>query len=88
MSVFESSRLSDSTGGQPTLIEHPFEAYDLSICANIRYSPATRSLVPEQYSANPKLGRWVSTQRAQYKLFQEGKPILMKEERIRELESI
>jgi hypothetical protein len=45
-------------------------------------------IVPFQYFANPKLGRWVSTQRAQYKLYQEGKPSAMTEERIQELESI
>jgi hypothetical protein len=45
-------------------------------------------LVPKQYAANRKLGAWVSTQRAQYKLYQEGKPSPMTEERIRELESI
>ena len=45
-------------------------------------------LVPNQYSANPKLGNWVSTQRSTYRLHQEGKPSNMPEERIRELESI
>jgi hypothetical protein len=44
--------------------------------------------VPSKYSANPKLGWWVSAQRAHYKLYQEGKPSSMTEERIRELESI
>ena len=43
-------------------------------------------LVPRQYAANPKLGRWVSTQRCNYKLHQEGKPSSMTEERIRALE--
>jgi hypothetical protein len=45
-------------------------------------------IVPIKYSANPKLGRWVSTQRQNYKLYQEGKPSRMTEERIRELESV
>ena len=45
-------------------------------------------IVPQQYAANPNLGRWVSAQRAQYKLFQKGKPSPMTEERIHELESI
>jgi hypothetical protein len=45
-------------------------------------------LVPNQYSANPKLGRWVSKQRSSYRLQQKGKPSSMTEERIRELESI
>jgi hypothetical protein len=45
-------------------------------------------LVPQQYAANPKLGRWVSTQRETYRLHQEGKPSGMTEDRIRELESV
>ena len=45
-------------------------------------------LVPTKYSANPKLGCWVSTQRKNYRWLQEGKPTPMTENRIRELESI
>ena len=45
-------------------------------------------LVPQQYSANPKLGWWVSKQRKNYKLYHEGEPSPMTEERIRELENI
>jgi hypothetical protein len=45
-------------------------------------------LVPKQYLAKNKLGRWVSKQRNYYKLYQEGKPTIMSAERIRELESI
>ena len=45
-------------------------------------------LVPNRYSADPKLGRWVSTQRSNYKLYQEGKPSHMTAERIRKLESV
>jgi hypothetical protein len=45
-------------------------------------------LVPQQYADKPKLGRWVSTQRKNYKWLQEGKPSPMTEDRIRELESI
>ena len=45
-------------------------------------------LVPRRYAANPKLGRWVWYQRAQYKSLQEGKPSRMTEERIQELESV
>ena len=45
-------------------------------------------LVPQQYGANPKLGKWVSSQCYRYKLLQEGKPSLMTAERIRELKSI
>jgi len=43
-------------------------------------------LVPTKYSTNPKLGKWVSTQRYQYKLYMEGKSSQMTEERIRALE--
>ena len=45
-------------------------------------------LVPEQYAANPTLGRWVKTQRCSYKLYQEGKPSPMTAEHIRELDSV
>ena len=45
-------------------------------------------LVSRQYAANPKLGKWVNTQRGCYRLYQEGKPSPMTAERIRELESI
>ena len=43
-------------------------------------------LVPQKYSTNPKLGKWVSTQRTHYRLHQEGKASPMTEERIRALE--
>ena len=48
----------------------------------------TNCLVPIKYAANPKLGKWVSTQRTQYKLYQEGKPSSMTAERIQKLESV
>jgi hypothetical protein len=41
--------------------------------------------VPVQYRKNPKLGRWVSTQRKYYKLYEEGKPTRISKERIKEL---
>jgi hypothetical protein len=44
--------------------------------------------VPCKYPANPQLGSWVSNQRTNYRLQQEGKPSAMTEERIRELESV
>ena len=44
--------------------------------------------VPQHYSANPKLGLWVSTQRSNYRLYQGGKPSLMTAERIQEFESV
>ena len=45
-------------------------------------------LVPQHYTTNPKLGRWVSTQRAQYKLYQEEKPTSMTAVQIRALDVI
>jgi hypothetical protein len=45
-------------------------------------------LVPARHAANPKLGKWVSKQRSQYRLYQEGKHSQLTEERIRELESV
>lgn len=45
-------------------------------------------LVPTKFSSNPSLGRWVSTQRAHYKLMKEGGKTSMTEERFRRLESI
>ena len=44
--------------------------------------------VPQKWSENPQLGRWVSTQRSQYRLYQEGKKSQMTEERIQALEDI
>jgi hypothetical protein len=45
-------------------------------------------LVSQRYAANPKLGRWISKQRSNYRLYQDGKPSPMTGERIRELESV
>jgi hypothetical protein len=45
-------------------------------------------LVPIRYSTNPKLGKWVKTQRHDYKLHQEGKTSSLTEERIRALEGV
>jgi hypothetical protein len=39
-------------------------------------------LVPQQYAANPTLGKWVKKQRCSYKLYQEGKPSPMTAEHI------
>jgi hypothetical protein len=44
--------------------------------------------VSQKYSVNPKLGQWVANQRKNYKLYQEGKPSPMTEERIRALQSV
>lgn len=44
--------------------------------------------VPTKYQANSKLGRWVSTQRNQYKDFQEGKRSIMTQERVTLLEKV
>ena len=45
-------------------------------------------LVPHKYSANPKLGVWVSTQRSNYRFYMEGKPSPMTADRILDLESL
>ena len=45
-------------------------------------------VVSLKYSANPKLGQWVSKQRSNYRLFQEGKASPITAERIEELESL
>ena len=45
-------------------------------------------LVPCKYSANPKLGTWVMTQRRYYKLYPNGTPSRMLAERIRALNEI
>jgi hypothetical protein len=43
--------------------------------------------VPIKYSDNPKLGRWVSKQRKNYRLYQEGHPSPMTTDHIRALDS-
>jgi len=45
-------------------------------------------VMPIKYSTNPKLGKWVSKQRSNYRLYQEGKPSSMTAEHIRALESL
>ena len=45
-------------------------------------------LVPIKYAANLKLGKWVSNQRSNYKLYQEGKPSPMTESRFLALNGI
>jgi hypothetical protein len=44
--------------------------------------------VPQRCSENPKLGKWVSKQRTEYKLYLEGKTSPMTPSRILELESL
>ena len=45
--------------------------------------------VPTKYKENTALGRWVSTQRAEYKKYQEGQEkTSMNEDKIRRLEEI
>lgn len=44
--------------------------------------------VPTKYNANPALGRWVSTQRSEYKKYQQGRSKHMDEEKVRKLELI
>ena len=45
-------------------------------------------LVPNKYEDNPKLGRWVATQRQLYQNTKKGKTTRMTEERIHKLEEI
>mmetsp|Transcript_8780 Transcript_8780/g.17938 ORF Transcript_8780/g.17938 Transcript_8780/m.17938 type:complete len:202 (-) Transcript_8780:2429-3034(-) len=45
-------------------------------------------IVPLTWAGDPKLARWVGTQRRNYRLLKEGKKSAMTEERIRLLESI
>ena len=45
-------------------------------------------LVPQRYSKNKALGRWVDTQRTQYRLRNEGKHSFLTEERIKKLEDL
>lgn len=44
--------------------------------------------VPARFKANPKLGRWVMTQRRQFTLLMQGFPSALTAERIRRLESL
>lgn len=44
--------------------------------------------VPTKYKVDTALGRWVSTQRKQYKEMQSGKPSLMTKQRAKRLETV
>lgn len=44
--------------------------------------------VPHAYKENPRLARWAKRQRYQYKLFKDGKPSAMTEQRITALEEL
>jgi hypothetical protein len=44
--------------------------------------------VPKRYSANPKLGKWVSKQRHNSQLYHKGKPSTMTAERLRALDVV
>lgn len=43
---------------------------------------------PTKYPSNPALGRWVSTQRAQYKEYRAGKKTLLTKKRVQMLNSV
>eukprot|EP00557_Chaetoceros_sp_GSL56_P014293 CAMPEP_0176477218 /NCGR_PEP_ID=MMETSP0200_2-20121128/496_1 /TAXON_ID=947934 /ORGANISM="Chaetoceros sp., Strain GSL56" /LENGTH=220 /DNA_ID=CAMNT_0017872995 /DNA_START=792 /DNA_END=1451 /DNA_ORIENTATION=+ len=45
-------------------------------------------MVPVNYEKNPKLGRWVATQRKYYNLYKNGKPTSISKKRIQELTDI
>jgi len=44
--------------------------------------------VPTKYKDNTALGRWVSTQRAEYRKYQDGRKTSMNADKIRRLEGI
>jgi Helicase associated domain len=44
--------------------------------------------VPTKYSQNPALGRWVSTQRSEFKKFQQGRSKHMSREKVDKLTAI
>jgi hypothetical protein len=46
------------------------------------------SNVPTKFTDNPALGRWVSTQRSQYKMFKNNEESQMTQDRIERLESL
>ena len=77
----------DSNGGQARarLIDIHMER---TISTNVRIKGSIRPLSrATTVRCQPKLGKWVSRQRSNYRLHQEGKPSPMTEECIRELES-
>jgi len=45
-------------------------------------------MVPQHYKANKALGKWVSKQREQYRLFLQGKASIMKQEKINKLNTL
>ena len=45
-------------------------------------------LLPQRYSAKPKLGYWVGKQRTSFRLYKDGKFSHMTEELIRELDNV
>jgi len=45
-------------------------------------------LVPTHYTSNPRLGRWVHTQRHQRRLMMKGKKSSMTEERVKKLDEL
>ena len=54
-----------------------------------QYFPAYRNcLVPQRYSKNKALGKWVDTQRTQYRLRREGKQTPLTEDRIKLLDEV
>jgi len=67
---------------RPVLWEHRFE--ELKHYKEIH----KHCNVPEEWKENPQLGKWVGTQRGQYRLLMEGKSSSMTDERIRKLEGI
>jgi Helicase associated domain. len=52
------------------------------------YKEHGHCMVPVNYEKNPKLGRWVATQRKYYKMYKNGKTSCISKERIKELTEI
>ena len=70
----------------------PFYLLSITFCTQgelIQYANKVGNChVPTKYKENTALGRWVSTQRAEYKTFCKGETSSLTDEKIRRLDSI
>jgi hypothetical protein len=70
----------------------PFYLLSITFCTQgelIQYAAKFGNChVPTKYKENTALGRWVSTQRAEYKTFCKGEKSSLTAEKIRRLDSI
>ncbi len=71
---------------QPAQEDHGWEEQFFALKAYQRETGHCK--VPARFKANPKLGRWVMTQRRQFTLLMQGYPSALTGERIQRLESI